>query len=74
MNKIVLQMGFLVFSLSLIYFGQRSIDFTEALLRSFVMFVFATLALSLITILFIKSVNKVSTEKTAEIAKNINRK
>ena len=74
MNKIVLQMGLLVFSLSLIFFGQRSLDFTAVLLRSFVMFVFSTLAISLITILFIKSINTTSTKKNAEIAKNLNRK
>lgn len=74
MNKIVLQIGLLVFFLSLIYFGQRNLDYTEVLLRSFVLFVFATLSLSVLTILFIKSINKASTQKTSEIVKNNNRK
>ncbi|RJP63123.1 MAG: hypothetical protein QY331_02665 [Melioribacteraceae bacterium] len=74
MNKIVLNVGILVFSLSLIYFGQRNLEFTEVLLRSFVMFVFSTLALAVITILFIKSINRTTTKKNAEIARNITRK
>lgn len=74
MNKIVLNVGILVFSLSLIYFGQRNLEFTEVLLRSFVMFVFSTLALAVITILFIKSINRTTVKKNAEIARNITRK
>ncbi|MCZ7603264.1 MAG: hypothetical protein M5R37_10360 [Melioribacteraceae bacterium] len=74
MNKIVLNVGILVFSLSLIYFSQRNLEFTEVLLRSFVMFVFSTLALAVITILFIKSINRTTTKKNAEIARNITRK
>jgi len=73
MNKIVLQIGFLVFSLSLIYFGQRNLEYSDVLIKSFVLFVFATLSLSVLTILFIKSINKTSTQKSSEIAKN-NRK
>jgi len=74
MNKIVLQTGLLIFSLSLIYFGQRSLEFTEVLLRSFIMFVASTLILAIITLLLIKFINNVSMKKNAEIAKNFNRK
>lgn len=74
MNKIVLQMGLLIFSLSLIYFGQRQLEVADVLLKSFVMFVFSTLALAIITIIFIKSINNTTTKKNAAIAKNLKRK
>lgn len=74
MNKIVLQAGFLIFSLSLIYFGQRSLEFTEVLLRSFIMFVASTLVLAVITLLLIKFINNVSVKKNTEVAKNLGRK
>jgi ABC-type multidrug transport system permease subunit len=74
MNKIVLQTGLLIFSLSLIYFGQRNLEFTEVLLRSFIMFVASTLVLAIITLLLIKFINNVSVKKNAEMAKNFNRK
>jgi len=71
MNKIVLQIGLLIFALSLIYFGQRNMEFIDVLLKSFVMFIFSTLAIALITILFMKSINNVSMKKNASIAKNL---
>ena len=74
MNKIVFQIGLLAFSLSLIYFGQRNLDYSEVLLRSFVFFVFVTLSLSVLTILFIKSINKAAARKTSELANKTNRK
>lgn len=74
MNKIVLQAGLLIFSLSLIYFGQRSLEFTEVLLRSFIMFVASTLVLAVVTLLLIKFINNVSVKKNAEAAKNLGRK
>lgn len=74
MNKIVLQVGLLVFSLSLIYFGQRNISFIDVLVKSFVMFVSSTTTLAVITIIFMKSINKISSKKREEIANNLNRK
>lgn len=74
MNKIVFQIGLLIFFLSLIYFGQRNLEFLSVLLRSFVLFVFSTLSLSILTIIFIKSINKTATQKSSEIAKNNNGK
>lgn len=71
MNKIVLQAGLLFFAVSLIYFGQRNLEIAEVLLKSFVIFVFSTLALALVTILFMKSVNKTSMKKNESIAKNL---
>lgn len=74
MNKIVLQLGLLVFAFSLIYFGQRKIEFVDAILNSVILFIFSTLALGLITILFMKSINNASNKKNTEIVKNLNRK
>jgi len=74
MNKIVLQMGFLVFFLSLIYFGQRNLEWPDVLLRSFVMFVASTALFSVITILFMKAINKTSLKKNDDLANNISGK
>jgi len=71
MNKIVLQIGLLIFALSLIYFGQRNMEFIDVILKSFVMFIFSTFAVALITILFMKSINNASMKKNASIAKNL---
>ena len=71
MNKIVLQVGLLIFSLSLIYFGQRNISFVEVLVKSFIMFIASTITLSVIAIIFMRSINKASEKKGDEIAKKI---
>ena len=71
MNKIVLQVGLLIFSLSLIYFGQRNISFIDVLVKSLVMFIGSTIALSIIAIVLMKSINKASEKKSDEIAKKL---
>ncbi len=73
MNKIVLQSGFLVFFLSVIFFSRIGLPPIEVVFRSFIFFVAATVMLGIIVIVFIKSINRSSIRKK-EILENNNRK
>jgi len=66
MNRIVLQIGLLIFSISIIYFSSRNIPLEEVLLRSIIIFFAFTLLVGLIVLMFMKSINKVSFEKNKE--------
>jgi len=73
MNKIVLQFGLLVFSLSLIFFSRVGLPVQQVLLRSFIVFVATTLMLGFIVLVFVNAINKASLKKK-EIIENNNRK
>lgn len=73
MNKILLQIGLLFFFLSLIFFSQLGLPIIDVLLRSFIIFIALTVMISLLTILFIRSVNKASQEK-ADLENNLSGK
>lgn len=66
MNRIVLQIGLLIFSISIIYFSSRNIPLEDVLLRSTIIFFAFTLLVGLIVLMFMKSINKVSFEKNKE--------
>ena len=66
MNKIVLQIGLLIFSVSIIYYSSRNIPVEDILLRSIIIFFAFTLLTGLIVLMFMKSINKVSFEKNKE--------
>ncbi|MFA6596770.1 MAG: hypothetical protein WCS69_03540 [Ignavibacteriaceae bacterium] len=66
MNKIVLQVGLLVFSISVIYYSSRSIPIEDILIRSTIIFLAFTLLTGLIVLIFMKSINKVSFEKNKD--------
>ncbi|MDP3148065.1 MAG: hypothetical protein Q8N83_02940 [Ignavibacteria bacterium] len=66
MNKIVLQIGLLIFSVSIIYYSSRNIPLEDILLRSIIIFFAFTLLTGLIVLMFMKSINKVSFEKNKE--------
>ncbi len=74
MNKIVLNFGLLVFCLSVIFFSRMGLPLQDVLFRSFLIFVSLTVMLSIVVIIFIKAVNKVSYEKNNEITNNKLRK
>ncbi len=73
MNKIVLQIGLLFFSLSLIFFSQLGLSLMDIVVRSFIIFVVVTVMISFLTIIFIRAVNKVTEEKT-NLGKNLSSK
>jgi hypothetical protein len=72
MNKIVVQVGLLVFFLSIIFFAQRSLPIEQVLLRSFLVFIFVTIMLALLSIIIIKSINKALNKKQQDdLAQNL---
>jgi len=63
MNKIVLHVGLLIFTLAIMFFSRMEIPIEEILMKSFLVFFLLTFMLGLITILFMKSISKTSEEK-----------
>lgn len=63
MNKIVINIGLLVFFISIIIFSQHGIELEDILLRSFVIFIVVTLLLGILVLAFIKAINKASIAK-----------
>ncbi len=68
MNKIVLNLGLLVFFLSVIFYSQQGLMIEDVLFRSFILFFVVTLLLGIIVLAFIKAINKTAVSK----GKNIN--
>ncbi|NCS90395.1 MAG: hypothetical protein AUK34_05420 [Ignavibacteria bacterium CG2_30_36_16] len=71
MNKIILQFGLLVFFLAVIFFSQRGIPLQDILLKSFLIFIVLTVMLSIAAIVFMKSINKSSLDKSKELTENL---
>ncbi len=63
MNKIILNVGLLIFFLSLIIFSQQGMLVEDVLIKSFIIFFVATLMLTVLALSFIKAINKTSIEK-----------
>ena len=74
MNKIVFQIGLLIFALSIMYFSRMDIEIEEIILRSFLVFFLLTFMLGIITIIFMKSVSKSVSDKQRESSQQIERK
>lgn len=71
MNKIIINVGLLLFFLAIIFFSQRQLPVVEVLVRSFAIFIFSTGMLAIIGIIFIRSINKKSISKHNKISENI---
>ncbi len=71
MNKIILQIGLLVFFFSVIYFVQKGEDIVKIVLNSFAIFITLTVMLSVITLGLIKAINKNSYEKINSITQDL---
>lgn len=71
MNKIIVQVGLLVFFVSVIFFAQRGMTVDQVLLRSFMIFIFVTSMLAIISILIIKSISKSATKKNNDLVQNL---
>lgn len=63
MNKIILNVGLLIFFLSIIIFSQQGMLVEDVLLKSFIIFFVATLMLTILALSFIRAINKTSLEK-----------
>ena len=71
MNKIILNFGLLVFCLSIIFFSRIGLPVQDVLIRSFLIFLAVSVMLSIIALVFIRAINKTSSEKYKEITQNI---
>lgn len=63
MNKIIFNAGLLVFFISIIFFSQKGMGIPDILIRSLVLFVVATIMLSVLAIAFIKAINRTAVTK-----------
>ena len=63
MNKIILNVGLLIFFISIIIFSQQGMLVEDVLIKSFIIFFVATLMLTVLALSFIRAINKTSIEK-----------
>lgn len=71
MNKIVLNLGLLVFFISIIFFSRTGMPVQDVILKAFLIFFFLTVMLSIAAIVFMKSINKVSLQKKQDLNTNL---
>ena len=72
MNKILIQVGLIIFFVSIIFFAQRGLPIEQVLLRSFMVFIFVTIMITIITLLILRSGNmKSSFKKKEHFAENL---
>ncbi|MBU1101667.1 MAG: hypothetical protein KKA84_14805 [Bacteroidetes bacterium] len=67
MNKIVLHIGLLIFCLSIVFFAQQGLPAQDVLLKSFVVFVFLTVMISILAIIFLRSINQAALKKNKDV-------
>ncbi|MGE5682183.1 MAG: hypothetical protein ACM34K_15050 [Bacillota bacterium] len=73
MNKIILHTGLLIFFISVIFFSQKGMALQDIFIRSMVVFVVSTIMLSILVLVFVRSINKTSLAKSKSITENITR-
>ena len=69
MNKILIQFGLLIFCFSLIFFSQRGMPLQDVVMKSFIVFISLTIALSVVVLFVLKMINKQETLTSAESKK-----
>jgi membrane protein implicated in regulation of membrane protease activity len=74
MNKIIIKFGLLVFFLAVIFFSRIGIPLQDVVFRSFLVFIVLTVMISLVALLFTRSVNKISRDKQKDLTQNLSRK
>lgn len=65
MNKIILNIGLLIFCFSIIFFSQREMPLAEVIIKSFIVFISSTVILSVTAIVLVKLIQK-TTNNTNE--------
>ena len=70
MNKILIQFGLLIFCFSLIFFSQRGMPLQDVVMKSFIVFISLTIALSVVVLFVLKMINKQETVTSAESKKS----
>lgn len=58
MNKIILNIGLLIFCFSIIFFSQREMPLAEVIIKSFIVFISSTVILSVTAIVLVKLIQK----------------
>ncbi|MEP0859850.1 MAG: hypothetical protein HRF52_00250 [Ignavibacterium sp.] len=58
MNKIILNIGLLIFCFSIIFFSQREMQIVEVITKSFIVFISSTVILSVTAIILVKLLQK----------------
>ncbi len=71
MNRIVFNLGLLIFFLAIIFFSQREMPVLEVLIRSFTVFVFLTSMLAIMGIVLIRAINKKALTKKTDLSDNL---
>jgi hypothetical protein len=71
MNKIIMNIGLLLFFLAVIFFSQRELPVQDVLLRSFAIFICGTAMLAILGIIFIRSINKTALNKSTKASENL---
>ncbi|WP_337872141.1 hypothetical protein [Ignavibacterium sp.] len=62
MNKIILNIGLLIFCFSIIFFSQREMPLAEVLIKSFIVFISSTVILSVTAIVLVKLIQKTASQ------------
>lgn len=62
MNKIILNIGLLIFCFSIIFFSQREMPLAEVLMKSFIVFISSTVILSVTAIVLFKLIQKTASQ------------
>jgi len=70
MNKILIQFGLLIFCFSLIFFSQRGMPLQDVVMKSFIVFISLTIALSVVVLFVQKMINKQETLTSADSKKS----
>ena len=60
MQKVIIQIGLLIFFLAVIFFTKMGLPLKDILIRAGVLFFALTILLSVVTIIFMKQINKTS--------------
>jgi membrane protein implicated in regulation of membrane protease activity len=66
MNKVIINIGLLIFFISIIIFSKMKLPVEDVLIRSFAVSIVLTIMVSVIIILFIRAMNRISVSKKNE--------
>ena len=66
MNKVIANIGLLIFFVSIIFFSRMGLPAQDVLIRSVSVSIILTIMLSIIVILFVRTINKIGISKKNE--------
>lgn len=70
MNKIILNIGLIVFCMAVVFFARMGIPLQDVILKSTLIFAIVTLMLGLIALIFLRAVSKASLGKGKNVSIN----